>query len=649
MKTHAVFLAALGLLLFVGTSRAAAPANDNFASAEVLPSTNSFTINGTTASATMEPGDPVSSGDRDVWYSWTAQRCGLVTISITSEDIKHLAVLAGAGQLSGQFFAGSMHYSSTAGPTTEVPARFYANAGQTYHFCVYTGKFTDGDAFTLGLNCDASLDADTLFVFPNANDDFANALNLNGGKVSFVQHMLNATFEPFEQSMLATLQYGSYDHSGAGGVWVNYTAPATGTVYFSARNIAGTSVALVVGTGDSIATLNFLAAARSATQFHCVQGTTYRLYLFSQYGHYPDYIKTTEVVAKIEVKAAGGTGGTATPLSLRAGTFRGAIGARGYLTLVLGKTGSFSGKFVLDGFTQSIKGKFDADGDFVGAFGKSLVVVNLHLDLTGTVASVGSYQVSGTVGGISVDANHAVYVKGQTLADVGRYTALLPPASPGGSIPSGTGYATLVVGKTGAAALAGKLGDGRAFSSSVPIVGGSDGNQGVFYAALSYPSLATKGSKGFLMGSVTFEDLAGSDFDGVWRWVKPAQTKGAYPAAIDTTLNAAGSVYATPKGQSVLPGFVSGTLEFADGGAFSTPLDKSVTLTSANKLVITNPALDKTKVKITAATGLITGTLSYPDQKKPVAYGGVLFQKQSKGGGFYAGPSGSGKVTLRTP
>ena len=51
-----------------------APANDNFADAEVLPSTSSGTATGDARGATLEPGEPPSGPT--IWYSWTAPADG---------------------------------------------------------------------------------------------------------------------------------------------------------------------------------------------------------------------------------------------------------------------------------------------------------------------------------------------------------------------------------------------------------------------------------------------------------------------------------------------------------------------------------------------------------------------------------------------
>ena len=191
----------------------------------------------------------------------------------------------------------------------------------------------------------------------------------------------------------------------------------------------------------------------------------------------------------------------------------------------------------------------------------------------------------------------------------------------------------------------GKLPDGMSFSASGALVIGPGGSQFVINdQSLAYPSVSTRGTKGSLAGTLTFESLSGSGLDGSLTWTKPAQTKGDYPGAIDTTLNVIGSLYTPPpRGGSVLPGFTAGTLAVTDmsGSIFSAP----AALTSANKISLTNPP-GKLKMTITPSTGVFKGSFVYPGQTKATDFSGVLFQDQTIGGGFFLGPNGSGTVQL---
>ena len=228
----------------------------------------------------------------------------------------------------------------------------------------------------------------------------------------------------------------------------------------------------------------------------------------------------------------------------------------------------------------------------------------------------------------------------------GRYTALiLPPAD--SSLPQGAGYATLTVSAKGGVVMAGALADGEPFSTSGVIVSGT---QFIVNTALSYPSVTVKKAKGSLAGTLTFETLTGnSDFSGTLAWTKPPQSKGEYPAAIDTNLNVIGSLYIVGARGSVLPEFTTGTLELSDTSGFV--LTAISQLTSQNTLVVTNPP-DSLKVTITVSTGVFKGSFQYPvpgKGPKLTDFAGVLFQDQNLADGYFLGPNGSGDINLTSP
>jgi uncharacterized repeat protein (TIGR03803 family) len=153
-------------------------------------------------------------------------------------------------------------------------------------------------------------------------------------------------------------------------------------------------------------------------------------------------------------------------------------------------------------------------------------------------------------------------------AQPGKYTLLFTATDTSAEIPQGTGYATLTVSKNGGVVMAGKLADDESFSTS-GFITGTASNQFIFDKTLKYASVTPSGTKGSLMGTITFVTVTGtSDLSGTMEWIKPSQTKGAYPGMIDTNLAVIGSLYTYAKGDSVLPGFTTGTLEFSDTGTF---------------------------------------------------------------------------------
>ena len=74
-----------------------APVNDNFADAQVLPSTSSGTATGEVGGETIEPGEPIGFGFGTIWYSWTAPADGTYKFDTVGSNFDTLlAVYAGS-------------------------------------------------------------------------------------------------------------------------------------------------------------------------------------------------------------------------------------------------------------------------------------------------------------------------------------------------------------------------------------------------------------------------------------------------------------------------------------------------------------------------------------------------------------------------
>lgn len=127
-------VAAVAVSAWLPAAALAQPANDNFASAQVL-SGASATATGTNVDATMEPGEPDHaglSGGTSVWYVWTAPASGPVRISTCGSDFDTvLAVYTGdsVNALTGVT-------SNDDSCDTQSRVGFDAVAGATYRIAV---------------------------------------------------------------------------------------------------------------------------------------------------------------------------------------------------------------------------------------------------------------------------------------------------------------------------------------------------------------------------------------------------------------------------------------------------------------------------------------------------------------------------------
>ena len=116
--------------------QAIAPANDNFANAQVI-SGNSGTVTGSNVGATKEPGEPNHAGNAggaSVWYRWTPSISGSVTIdTIGSNFDTLLAVYTGSAVDSLTLIASN---DDIGGGNLQSRMTFPATAGTTYHIAV---------------------------------------------------------------------------------------------------------------------------------------------------------------------------------------------------------------------------------------------------------------------------------------------------------------------------------------------------------------------------------------------------------------------------------------------------------------------------------------------------------------------------------
>jgi len=315
-----------------------------------------------------------------------------------------------------------------------------------------------------------------------------------------------------------------------------------------------------------------------------------------------------------------------------------ALNNSGTIALTLAVSGQFTGRMTLGGKSYTIKGTFDENGVAIVTPEGAPFTVTLQLDLLNN-----SKVITGTLTGGDLTATILAHRTGFGKSNpapanlVGRFTVLFEPGSSDVGIPQGTGFATLTVNIAGKLRLAGRLADGTKISQGTVLSG--EGDWSLF--ALLYKK------KGFIGGEMSFAALGTSDFSGDAAWMKPATKGPVHDSAFTTGVEVIGSRYTVPpKGQPVLnvannsPNARVATA----AGNVDPPLDKGVTLTTANKIEVATPEADKLKLSIKTKTGLLHG--SFSDDGKTRKVNGVIFQKQNRAAGFFLGTSESGRIDL---
>ena len=124
-----------------GVAAGAAPANDAFAARTSLGSSPSVVAAGTTAGATLEPGenDLDALGGASVWWKWTAPSSGWVEVTTAGSAIDTvLAVMADGPTLDDAYVVGFNDESGAAeAPLGSSRVVFQSAAGTEYHVAVH--------------------------------------------------------------------------------------------------------------------------------------------------------------------------------------------------------------------------------------------------------------------------------------------------------------------------------------------------------------------------------------------------------------------------------------------------------------------------------------------------------------------------------
>jgi hypothetical protein len=325
---------------------------------------------------------------------------------------------------------------------------------------------------------------------------------------------------------------------------------------------------------------------------------------------------------------AGGSGDvTAIPFNAFKGKYAGAIGNNGLMAMTLSANGAISTTIKLNGKTTQLAGKLDAQGAYSKTL-KSGLVIELQLTEQPSPLFTGVITSGSVATDITLDP-----VENALSAQAFTWRV---PALSGSGLPQGAGYGTMSM-KAGSAAatFSGKLGDGTAVTfSSNAIVSGT--------STLIPIYLPLYKSKGSISGTLTREETANGDLDGTLQWTK-ATTTGTF----STPVHLYGSFYVKPlPGERVID-LTSGTFAFAGGGLSDSP-SNNITLTSANKVVVTGTNTDHLKVTVNPKNGLFSGSFVPPGAHAAAPISGAFFQGSFNfGAGLFKGPGGTGSVSLQ--
>jgi YVTN family beta-propeller protein len=325
------------------------------------------------------------------------------------------------------------------------------------------------------------------------------------------------------------------------------------------------------------------------------------------------------------------------PATFYAGAYSGlfssaqpAADSSGVLVIRLLNTGIFTGYIEIGGVRYSILSAFIRDNQStlnIPRIGLPPIALDLGLDLSGTIPVITGTASDGTWTTALSTGLTRIYTQSAPCPLAGNYTLAL--SSTAG--PTGSGYARLSVSRTGLGTMTGVLADGTPFNVSAPIqIGGSMNVYTPLYAA-----------KGSLAGNVVFLSASSTgELAGSLNWRKPAGGPStAYPPAISTTLQVAGSSYSRVTG---LTG-TGGVMDFS-GGRISGTDSYPFSLTPPLAIKIPAPGSRSASFALSPLNGIFSGSVI--DGTRRAEYHGVILQQQNSGAGYFTDSAHGGAVSL---
>jgi acid phosphatase len=313
----------------------------------------------------------------------------------------------------------------------------------------------------------------------------------------------------------------------------------------------------------------------------------------------------------------------------------------GFLTMMLGDAGAYSGKLLMNGKSFPVSGTLGAygfGGNIVFRPGTNPLALSLSLDLTnGTgeiIGTVSEETPSNAVWTANLIADRVVFdARNHPSPQTGKYTLIIPVDTNSAAGPGGDGLGTVTVSAAGAVSFSGTLADGTRVTQKTTL---SKDGYWPFYVPLY------KG-KGSLISWVTFTNETDTDFDGRFNWFKQTQTAKYYPGGFTNEAIIAGSRFVPPVATNLVINITNGIVGFTNGN-LTADFTNHVMLDAKGKVL--NQGTNKLSLTISKSSGTFSGSVMPPGGGKAVSFKGALLQKQNVGSGFFLGTNASGRVSL---
>ena len=589
----------------------AALANDNFANAVTLPTSNPQLMAFNTTNATAEASEPQlnSGAPMSLWYRFTAPADGKFSI----------------------------YTNSNAGPAPSYALFTGASVGALTTVSAYAAEHVEvsiqqGQTFFIALSTPSGQPGSGTFNY--------SFRTLNSGEFSFS----DATYSADEASseVVLTVQRDSAD----GEVTVDYTISPGGA---STSDYTGTGGTLTFP--DGIFGQEIHIPIVDDTDQETLESFTVSLGTPST-GTLGTQSSATVSIAANDTPGGGGGGGggggtggnVADPIdAMYRGIINptGAPGTVGVLTVKTTAKGPFTGKLVYGGKTYPLKGKFSrifGVNAIIHRPGLPSIGVSLEFDNSGNVRA---YFDAGD-GSFAFDVSRTPFTKKNPTPLAGAYAGPLGAAA---LLAQGGGVAFVAIKPDGKVTIKGTLPDGTPFITTSALTSAG-------YFGFHKPLYA---NRGHFSGNAAV--TSGTRFTGGIKWIKP-QGAGGYFSSTGVSVTAALDVSRYTKSAKNTRALAS--LNATSGAAVVTftgldiagnVLAIGATVDTKNKVTPSPTDTHALKLTINAATGAVGGTFSdtfTPPLAKPrvTKVFGVVDQRTGSITGFYLGPVTPGGFVL---
>jgi hypothetical protein len=222
---------------------------------------------------------------------------------------------------------------------------------------------------------------------------------------------------------------------------------------------------------------------------------------------------------------------------------------------------------------------------------------------------------------------------------VGKYTVAFAGSAGSAAVPSGHSYGVVRVNAAGGAQFKGALAGGPALAAKVPL---ASNGQWAFYAPLYK-------SRGSVFGWLTLSETDTNDVHGLLLWTKPSGVAGAYyVGGFTNELMAVGSRFTVPSlGTPVLN--LSDLVVLLEGGNLAGQVLENAVLDPLNTVSFVSANTNRLAIKLSASSGLMSGSFVHPQTLRTSPIRGVVLQKQNTATGFFLGTNESGSVSFGLP